>query len=130
MIQCNTKALQYVRFFGILYSTRRPDKMKKRMIATNTFEMQVPGNDRLTLEFEVQVYNTESKDPQDEDDTIDILSADIYLSVDGMKFDSIRLENEHISLTEVFKSEIEEFVIKNWWKLDFKELEKDEDDGE
>jgi hypothetical protein len=104
--------------------------MKKRMIATNTFEMQVPGNDRLTLEFEVQVYNTESKDPQDEDDTIDILSADIYLSVDGMKFDSIRLENEHISLTEVFKSEIEEFVIKNWWKLDFKELEKDEDDGE
>ena len=96
------------------------------MIATNTFEMQVPGNDRLTLEFEVQVHKTESKDPQEEDDSIDILSADLYLSVEGMKVDSILLFNS--SLADAFRSEIEEFVIKNWWKLNFQELEKDEDD--
>jgi hypothetical protein len=104
--------------------------MKNIKIATRSFEMEVPGNDRLTLVFEVEVRDMSGIHPQWEDFTIEVLSANLFLSVEGMKFDSISLENEHISLTEVFQSEIEEFVIKNWWKLNFEELERDEDDGE
>ena len=104
--------------------------MKNIKIATRSFEMEVPGNDRLTLEFEVEVRDMSGTHPQEEDFTIDVLSADLFLSVEGMKFDSIRIENMHTALAEVFKSEIEEFVIKNWWKLNFQELEKDDDDGE
>ena len=102
--------------------------MKKRMIATNTFEMQVPGNDRLTLEFEVEVMDMSGTHPMEEDFTIEVLSANLFLSVEGMNVDSIVLLNSRI--VDAFKQDIEEFVIKNWWKLNFKELEKDDDDGE